>query len=80
MSIDFDKYHLCPDCRVPMQVCVPIWITPGEQQIDTGSIDYESDKPDWAQNWYCQVCSSHHFPLPEGVDPDDYEWPEEEAS
>jgi hypothetical protein len=78
MSIDFDAYHLCPHCREPMQVCVPIWITPGEQQIDTGNIDYESGMPDDAGNWYCPECSSHHFPLPDAVDPSDYEEPEKE--
>lgn len=63
MTIDFDKEHLCPDCRVPMQVLIPLWVTPGAEEIHFADIDYESSNPDWADNWFCPECEGHHFPL-----------------
>lgn len=63
-SIDFDRHHLCPHCNEPMQVSMPIWITPGEESIDTNEIDYESGNPQESANWWCSTCESHHFPQP----------------
>ncbi len=77
MTIDFDKYYLCPDCRVPMEVRVPISVIPGEVEVDVEEIDYESDLPSWSHNWYCPSCCENQFPLWDPVDPDDYVWPEE---
>lgn len=67
-KINFDVPHLCPNCNEPMQVLMPIWITPGIESVDTGSIDYESDNPNDSSNWFCENCESHHFPI--GLDGD----------
>lgn len=62
-KIDFDVPHLCPCCNEPMQVLMPIWITPGEESVDTDNIDYESGNPQDSSNWWCNTCESHHFPV-----------------
>jgi len=67
-KINFDVPHLCPNCAEPMQVLMPIWITPGSESVDTGSIDYFSDNPKSSNNWFCENCESHHFPV--GLDGD----------
>ena len=61
-TINFDTPQLCPDCNEPMQVRMPIWITPGEESIDTSNIDYESSNANDADNWWCSTCNSHHLP------------------
>jgi len=61
-KIDFDVPHLCPHCNEPMQVFMPIWITPGSESIDTGEIDYESGNPQDSSNWWCDTCEDCHFP------------------
>jgi len=67
-KINFDVPHLCPNCAEPMQVLMPIWITPGSESVDTGNIDYESNNPQDSGNWFCENCESHHFPI--GLDED----------
>ncbi len=67
-KINFDVPHLCPNCAEPMRVLMPIWITPGSESVDTGSIDYESNNPQDSANWFCENCESHHFPV--GLDGD----------
>lgn len=67
-KINFDVPHLCPNCNEPMQVLMPIWITPGSESVDTGNIDYESNNPQDSGNWFCENCESHHFPI--GLDED----------
>lgn len=62
-KIDFDVPHLCPHCAEPMQVSMPIWITPGAESIDTSEIDYESGNPQSSMKWWCNTCESHHFPV-----------------
>ena len=62
-KINFDVPHLCPNCAEPMRVLMPIWITPGSESVDTGSIDYFSDNPKDSNNWFCENCESHHFPV-----------------
>ena len=62
-KINFDVPHLCPNCAEPMRVLMPIWITPGSESVDTGSIDYFSDNPKHSNNWFCENCESHHFPV-----------------
>jgi hypothetical protein len=42
---------------------MPIWITPGEESVDTANIDYESNNPKDSSNWFCENCDSHHFPV-----------------
>ena len=61
--MNLDNPCLCPHCSYPMQVLMPIWVTPGESSIDTGEIDWESGNKQWSNNWYCSTCESHHFPL-----------------
>ncbi len=61
-NIDFDTPQVCPECAEPMQVRMPIWITPGNDGIDVGNIDYESSNPQDADNWWCETCQSHHLP------------------
>lgn len=63
-KIDFDREQLCPTCKEPMQVCMPIWITPGSSSIDTANIDYESGNPQSSENWWCEICQCHCFPIP----------------
>ncbi len=62
-KIDFDVPHLCPHCNEPMQVLMPVWITPGDDSIDTGAIDYESGNPQDSSNWWCDTCDESHFPV-----------------
>jgi len=62
-KIDFDVPSLCPHCNEPMQVLMPVWITPGDDSIDTGAIDYESSNPQDSSNWWCDTCESHHLPV-----------------
>jgi hypothetical protein len=45
-----------------MQICLPIWITPGDSEIDTSDIDYESSDIDDSDNWWCEICQEHHLP------------------
>jgi hypothetical protein len=61
-KINFDVPHLCPNCNEPMQVLMPVWLTPGEDFDDTGDIDFESGNPQDSSNWWCDQCQSHHFP------------------
>lgn len=63
MANDLDKHCLCPECNKPMQLLMPIWITPGEEYIDTGNIDYESENPKYESNWWCNSCSESFFPI-----------------
>ena len=59
--MNLDQEQLCPYCETPMQVVMPLWVTPG-QDIDVGEIDWESSNPKDSQNWWCEECQSHHFP------------------
>ena len=60
--MDLDQHCLCPHCSEPMQVSLPIWVTPGED-VDTSDIDWESSTKKNSLNWWCPECSDHHFPL-----------------
>lgn len=62
-SIDFDKFYHCPCCGSVLSVCLPIWITPGTESVDTGNIDYDSGNPQESNNWYCENCHNHGFPV-----------------
>lgn len=68
--MDLDKKQLCPNCGSAMQVRMPIWITPGEESIDTGDIDYESDMKSYDHNWICNECDYSGFPKEEEVEPE----------
>ncbi len=61
--MNLDKPCLCPHCNEPMQIRLPIWITPGEENIDTEEIDYESSNHKDSANWWCETCEDHHFPI-----------------
>lgn len=70
--MNLDAPCLCPHCRQPMQLMVPIWITPGVDELDIANVFWESDAHKDDANWWCETCQSHHFPmdqeeqLPEG--------------
>ncbi len=61
--MNLDKPCLCPHCREPMELQVPIWVTPGESSIDTGNIECDSGNEKDSDNWWCPTCQSDHFPL-----------------
>ena len=69
--IDFDKAQHCPKCQEPMQVLLPIWITPGTESVDTGEVQYDSSMAKDSNNWHCSNCGSHHFPIGLGGVPAD---------
>ena len=48
--IDFDKTYDCPECGEAMGVWLPIYVTPGEQHVDTDMIDYGAT-PKWSCEW-----------------------------
>lgn len=60
--MNLDKHQLCPYCKTPMQLRVPIWVTPGEEYIDTGEVVWDSDAHKDSSNWYCTECFECHFP------------------
>lgn len=61
--MNLDEKCPCPECGNPMDVMLPIWVTPGEESIDTSTIVWESDMPKCSSNWWCPECESHHFPV-----------------
>ena len=62
--MNLDKPCFCPECEdVPMQVLMPIWITPGNEYIDTDMVDWESGNPQCSNHWWCPKCEDHHFPI-----------------
>lgn len=63
--MNLDKRQNCPNCGAAMQVRMPIWITPGDDHIDTGDIDYESGMKQEGSNWYCNACDYNGFPVEE---------------
>jgi|15BtaG_2_1085339.scaffolds.fasta_scaffold01126_12 hypothetical protein len=62
MTYNLDEPCLCPRCDNPMEVQLPIWITPGSKRVDTGEIDYESSMPTEQRNWWCENCNRHIMP------------------
>lgn len=62
-KMNLDKHCLCPECKEPMKLNMPIWVTPGEESIDTSEVDWESGNHQVSTNWYCETCQDHHFPI-----------------
>ena len=63
MGINLDKPCICQHCGDHMILRVPIWVTPGTEDVDTGNIDWESDSHKCMSNWHCGTCEDNHFPL-----------------
>lgn len=61
--MDLNNHCLCPTCKEPMDLLLPIWVTPGEEHIDTGNVVWDSSNHKDSDNWWCANCESHHFPL-----------------
>ena len=68
-----DKPCLCPKCGDHMKVNMPIWVTPGDDHINTDEIDWDSGNYQCSNNWYCGTCSEHHFPLDNEATEKDFE-------
>jgi hypothetical protein len=54
--MNYDRPCLCSECQTPMQVCLPVWVTPGEESVDTSEIDWESSNLKDGDMWYCPTC------------------------
>lgn len=54
MSLDFESPLPCPECGANCQVQRKIWVTPGDEEVDVGEIDYEAD---WDGMAYCPECN-----------------------
>lgn len=63
MAIDFNKEYPCPECEESLSVWVPILVTPGEDCIETGDIDYTSGAPSWSHKWFCKNCNEQRAPV-----------------
>ena len=61
--MDLNEHCLCPTCKEAMQLSIPIWVTPGDEYVETSNIDWESSTKKDSDNWWCATCESHHFPM-----------------
>lgn len=78
--MDLNKHQYCPECGTAMQVCLPIWVTPGEESIDTSNIYWESNDSKDPGNWWCPECEDHWFPAEEDDDDQQQEHDHEQVS
>lgn len=59
MSFNFNEPLLCPLCGSNCQIQRKIWVTPGEDSVNTGDIDYEENVDD--SRVYCNGCNETFY-------------------
>lgn len=62
--MNLDKHQHCSECGAILDLRVGIWITPGDDHINTGNIDWEGaiENAKCSSNWWCPTCDENSFP------------------